>query len=293
MPAAVNRAPATSPPDAWSYSPAMSKIWFITGASRGLGRVWTAAALRRGDRVAAAVRDPAALAELVEAHGDAILPVQLDVTDREAAFAAVRQAHVHFGRLDVVMNNAGYAHWAFVEEVTEAQARAQFDVNLFGALWVTQAAIPLLRAQGSGHIVQVSSVGGVAAFPTLGLYNASKWALEGFTEALAQEVEAFGIRTTVIEPGGYATEGSVTSAVYSEPLPAYQPMHDVITPALAEAAKLAADPEASTAAVFAAIDAETPPRRLLLGSGAYDIVQGVYAERLKTWAEWEDTSRSA
>jgi NAD(P)-dependent dehydrogenase (short-subunit alcohol dehydrogenase family) len=271
----------------------MSKIWFITGASRGLGRTWAAAALRRGDKVAAAVRDPAVLADLVAAHGDALLPVRLDVTDRDAAFAAVRQAHAHFGRLDVVMNNAGYAHWAFLEEITEDQARAQFEVNVFGALWVTQAAIPLLREQGGGHIVQVSSVGGVAAFPTLGMYNASKWALEGFTEALAQEVEAFGIKTTVIEPGGYATEGSVTSATYSEQLPAYQALRDAYAPALAAGAAAAADPEISTAAVFAVVDAETPPRRLLLGGSAYDIVQGVYAERVKSWADWEDTSRSA
>ncbi|MEU3650098.1 SDR family NAD(P)-dependent oxidoreductase [Lentzea sp. NPDC034063] len=271
----------------------MSKIWFITGASRGLGRTWAVAALQRGDKVAAAVRNPAVVKDLVDTYGDAFLPVRLDVTDRVAAFNAVQQAHAHFGRLDVVMNNAGYAHWGFLEEITESEVRAQFDVNLFGALWVSQAAIPLMRRQGSGHIVQISSVGGVTAFPTLGAYNASKWALEGFTEALAQEVEAFGIRTTVIEPGGYATEGSVTSAVHSEHLPAYQTMRDDWAAALAEAGQTMSDPAVTTAAVFAAIDAEQPPRRLLLSGSAFDIVQGVYAERLKTWADWETVSRSA
>ena len=184
----------------------MSKIWFITGASRGFGRSWTIAALERGDKVAATARDTATLKDLVEKYGDALLPIQLDVTDRAADFAAVQLAHQHFGRLDIVVNNAGYGHFGFVEEVTEAEARAQFDTNVFGALWVTQAAIPLMREQGSGHIVQISSIGGVAAFPTVGIYNSSKWALEGFSEALAQEVAGFGIHVTLIEPGGYATD---------------------------------------------------------------------------------------
>ena len=156
--------------------------------------------------VAAAARDVTTLNDLASQYGDAILPVELDVTDRAAAFAAVQQAHGHFGRLDVVVNNAGYGHFGFVEEITETEARAQLETNLFGALWVTQAAIPVLRAQGGGHIVQISSIGGVMAFPGLGIYHASKWALEGISEALAQEVGADGIKITLIEPSGYATD---------------------------------------------------------------------------------------
>src|SRR5262249_24755657 len=146
------------------------------------------------DRVAATARDTSSLDELVFEHGDALLATQLDVTDRDAAFAAVRQAHERFGRLDVVVNNAGYGVSGAVEELTEEQARRQLEVNLFGALWVTQAALPIRREQGSGWIVQVSSIGGLAAFPLTGIYHASKWALEGFSETLRQEVEPFGIK---------------------------------------------------------------------------------------------------
>jgi len=274
----------------------MSKTWFITGASRGFGRSWTKAALERGDKVAATARDVATLKDLADTFGDALLPIQLDVTDRAADIAAVQQAHAHFGRLDVVVNNAGYGHFGFIEEITEAEARAQFDTNVFGALWVTQAAIPLMREQGSGHIVQISSIGGVAAFPTVGIYNSSKWALEGFSEALAQEVAGFGIHVTLIEPGGYATDWGGASSVHSEANPAYQPMRDTMAAgrkAAVEAGYKSPGPDETTAAVFAAIDADTPPRRLLLSGTAYDIAQNTYAERVKTWSEWEQTSRSA
>jgi NADP-dependent 3-hydroxy acid dehydrogenase YdfG len=155
------------------------KVWFITGTSRGFGREWTIAALDRGDKVAATARNTDSLTDLVDKYGEAILPIALDVTDRDADFAAVKQAHDHFGRLDIVVNNAGYGHFGFIEELTEADARDQIETNVFGALWVTQAALPFLRAQGSGHIIQVSSIGGITAFPLVGIYHASKWALEG------------------------------------------------------------------------------------------------------------------
>src|SRR5436853_1482551 len=181
-----------------------NKTWFITGSSRGFGREWTKAALERGDRVAATARDPSTLDDLKTEHGDALLPLTLDVTSREAAFGAVKRAREHFGRLDIVVNNAGYGHFGMVEEISEQEAREQFETNLFGALWVTQAALPFLREQGSGHILQVSSIGGISAFPNIGIYNASKWALEAFSQSLAQEVADFGIKVTIIEPGGYA-----------------------------------------------------------------------------------------
>jgi NAD(P)-dependent dehydrogenase (short-subunit alcohol dehydrogenase family) len=269
----------------------MSKTWFITGASRGFGRSWTEAALRRGDKVTATARNIDTLKDLADSFGDAILPITLDVTDRAAAVAAVGKAHAHFGRLDVVVNNAGYGHFGFLEEVTEAEARAQLETNVFGALWVTQAAIPLMREQGSGHIMQISSIGGVAAFAGLGIYHASKWALEGFSEALSQEVAPFGIKVTLIEPGGYATDWAESSAIHSEPNPAYQPMRDAR--AQGRQGYQAPGPDATTSAVFAAVDAENPPLRLLLSGTAYDIAKGVYQQRLQTWSEWETTSRSA
>jgi NAD(P)-dependent dehydrogenase (short-subunit alcohol dehydrogenase family) len=190
----------------------MAKTWFITGASRGFGREWSIAALERGDTVAATARDTTSLDDLVARFGDKILPIQLDVNDRDAVFAAVQQAHDHFGGLDVVVNNAGYGQFGMIEEISEAEARAQFDTNLFGALFVTQAALPYLRAQGSGHILQVSSIGGISAFPNIGMYHASKWALEGMSQALAQEVADFGIKVTLIEPAGYSTDWSGSSA---------------------------------------------------------------------------------
>src|SRR3954469_23083733 len=191
----------------------MSKTWFITGTSKGFGRIWAEAALARGDRVVATARDAATLADLAERHGDLVLPLQLDVTDKAAVDAAVAQAHTHFGRLDVVVNNAGYGLFGTIEEVSERQARDQIETNLFGALWVTKAALPILREQGAGHIIQVSSIGGVNAFPTVGLYHASKWGLEGFTQALAQEVADLGIKVTIVEPTGYSTDWAGPSGV--------------------------------------------------------------------------------
>src|SRR4051812_1343384 len=157
----------------------MAKTWFITGASRGFGKEWSIAALERGDTVAATARDTSTLDDLVQQFGDKVLPLQLDVTDRDAVFAAVAQAHEHFGRLDVVVNNAGYGQFGMVEEISEAEARAQFDTNVFGALFVTQAALPHLRAQGSGHILQVSSIGGISARPHIGIHKTPKWGLAG------------------------------------------------------------------------------------------------------------------
>ncbi|WP_030462466.1 SDR family oxidoreductase [Kitasatospora sp. NRRL B-11411] len=269
----------------------MSKIWFITGASRGLGRSFTEAALSRGDKVAATARDTDTLKDLAEAHGDALLALPLDVTDRHAVHGAVTAAHEHFGRLDVVVNNAGYGLFGMVEEVTEQQARTQLDTNFFGALHVTQAALPLLRAQGSGHIVQISSLGGVVAFPSLGIYNASKWALEGMTESLAQEVAPFGIRTTLVEPGGFGTDWGGSSAMHATPIDAYQPARDAL--AAVSAGTEYGDPKAAGLALLEIVDAERPPLRVLFGAAPHPMVKDAYAQRLRTWADWEHVSAAA
>ncbi|MBE1878287.1 SDR family oxidoreductase [Myceligenerans pegani] len=269
----------------------MSKTWFITGASRGFGRAWTVAALERGDRVAATARDTRTLDDLAARFGDALLPLRLDVDDRAAGTAAVQDAHRHFGRLDVVVNNAGFGHFGAIEEVTEDEARAQLETNFFGALWITQAALPLLREQGGGHIVQISSIGGVMALPGLGIYNASKWALEAFSEALAAEVAPFGIRTTLIEPSGFATDWAGASAHRSEPNPLYQPIRD----RMAHWSSAGGVPEAedSVEAMLAAVDAEEPPLRLIFASRGYDMVLAVHEQRMATWRDWEKISRSA
>jgi NAD(P)-dependent dehydrogenase (short-subunit alcohol dehydrogenase family) len=271
----------------------VSKVWFITGTSKGFGREWAIAALQRGDRVAATARDTGTLEDLVETYGDAVLPIRLDVTDRAADFAAVARAHERFGRLDVVVNNAGYGHFGFVEEITEAEARAQLETNLFGALWVTQAALPFLREQGRGHILQVSSIGGISAFPWVGIYHASKWALEGITQSLAQEVEQFGIHVTAIEPGGYSTDWAGPSGAFSERLPAYEEYFGQVMEARKARVGTPGDPVATRAAILELVDAENPPRRVFFGSAPLGIATADYESRLAGWREWQPLAERA
>jgi NAD(P)-dependent dehydrogenase (short-subunit alcohol dehydrogenase family) len=265
----------------------MSRTWFITGTSRGFGREWAVAALERGDHVAATARDVASLDELVARYGVNLLPIALDVTDRDADFAAVAQAHDHFGGLDIVVNNAGYGHFGMVEEITEDEARAQMETNLFGALWVTQAALPYLREQGSGHIIQVSSIGGVSAFPRVGIYHASKWALEGLSQALAQEVAGFGVHVTLVEPGAYSTDWSGSSSSTSQQLPAYDEVHRATLEARAKRAGNPGDPVATREAMLRVVDAEKPPLRVFFGDVPLSIATADYESRLATWNEWQ------
>jgi NAD(P)-dependent dehydrogenase (short-subunit alcohol dehydrogenase family) len=275
-------------------TPTSGKTWFITGASRGFGREWTIAALERGDRVAATARSTSTLDDLVEKYGDALLPLQLDVTDRAADFAAVQQAHEHFGRLDVVVNNAGYGHFGFVEELSEQEFRDQMETNVFGAMWVTQAALPFLREQGSGHILQVSSIGGISAFPMLGAYHASKWALEGFSQSLAAEVADFGIHVTVIEPGGFATDWSGPSAVRSDANPAYDDVREKVAEMRkARGSGGAGDPKSSALAVLEVVDATEPPLRVFFGTAPLGIAKADYEGRIANWEKWQHVAELA
>ncbi|GAB3666205.1 SDR family oxidoreductase [Nocardioides korecus] len=269
------------------------RTWFITGASRGFGREWTIAALERGDRVAATARDTSSLDDLVEKYGDALLPLQLDVTDRAADFAAVQQAAGHFGRLDVVVNNAGYGHFGFVEELSEQDLRDQMETNVFGAMWITQAALPFMRAQGRGHILQVSSIGGISAFPLVGAYHASKWALEGFSQALAQEVASFGIHVTLIEPGGFSTDWSGPSSKRSDQLSAYDGVLEQVMEARGQRNAAPGDPVASAQALMKVVDADEPPLRVFFGSGPLGIAKADYESRLATWEQWQDVAELA
>jgi len=269
----------------------VSKTWFITGTSKGFGRVWAEAALARGDRVAATARNVDSVAALAERYGDTVLPLALDVTDKAAVDAAVAEAHARFGRLDVVVNNAGYGLFGTIEEVTEEQARAQLETNLLGALWVTKAALPIMRAQGSGHIVQVSSIGGVTAFPTLGLYHASKWGLEGLSQSLVAEVRDLGIKVTIVEPTGYTTDWREDSAVRAEPIPAYDGVR--AARAASVAAQRRGDPEATGPAILAVVDAEEPPLRIFFGKGPLDLIRREYAQRIAAWEQWDAVSQAA
>lgn len=268
----------------------MTKTWFVTGASRGLGRAFVEAALSRGDSVAATARDKTSLTALHEEYGKAVLPLALDVHNREAVFASVAEARAHFGRIDVVVNNAGYGLLGAVEEITEQQLRDQIETNLFGSVWVLQAALPHLREQGSGHLIQISSVAGVTAMPLGGAYAASKWGIEGLVETLAQEVAQFGVKVTIVEPGGYATEGAA-GAVHAQVAPQYAALREGFA-ALAETLEFG-DPAAAGRAMLALADAEEPPLRTFFGVQGGPIVEAVYADRLKTWADWQDLAVEA
>src|SRR3954454_580215 len=239
----------------------MSKVWFITGTSKGFGRIWAEAALERGDRVVATARDADTLTPLAERYGDLVLPLALDVTDKAAIDAAVERAHEHFGRLDVVVNNAGYGLFGTIEEVSEEQARAQIETNLFGPLWVTKAVLPILRAQGFGHIVQVSTIGGINAFGGIGMYHASKWGLEGFTQALAAEVKGFGIKVTLIEPAGFSTDWRGPSSAVADPMPEYEDVRNARAARGDEPNELwePGDPEATGPVILELVDADEPP----------------------------------
>ncbi|TCC47436.1 SDR family NAD(P)-dependent oxidoreductase [Kribbella capetownensis] len=274
----------------------MNRVWFVTGSSRGLGRSFVEAALAHGDKVAATARNTASLDDLVAAYGDAVLPLQLDVADKAAVFARVDQAKEHFGRLDVVVNNAGYALVGAVEELAEEQLRDQLETNLFGALWVIQAALPHLREQGSGHIVQLSSAAGLVAMPLGSGYHIAKWALEALNDSLAQEVAQFGVKVTLIEPAGYATRDGknpdpLDNGHMSAPLPAYDGLREQIAAVVGK--QPAGDPAAAAQALLEIVDADNPPLRILFGTGFYPLVQQVYADRLKTWSEWQDLSERA
>ena len=269
-----------------------SRTWFITGTSRGFGREWALAALARGDRVVGTARNPSSMDDIAERFdSEQFLALELDVTDRKAAFDAVRHAHDHFGELDIVVNNAGYGHFGTIEELSEKDARDQIETNLFGALWVTQAALPFLREQGRGHILQVSSIGGISAFPTVGIYHASKWGLEGFSQALAAEVQGFGIHVTLIEPGGFSTDWAGDSAIHSEELAVYDEVR-------AErqrrwSGNVPGDPVASAAAVLKVVDADPPPLRCFFGRSPLATAEADYEKRLATWREWQPVAELA
>jgi NAD(P)-dependent dehydrogenase (short-subunit alcohol dehydrogenase family) len=268
------------------------KVWFITGASRGFGRVWAEAALNRGDKVVATARKLTGVSDLAERYGEAVLPLALDVTNPDQVRSAVAQAHVHFGQLDIVINNAGYALVGAVEEASDADIRAEFETNFFGALSVIRAVLPVLRQQGSGHILGVSSVAGIYASPIIGFYHASKWAFEALHESLAQEVRGLGIKVTLLEPGAYATDfGSQSSLKISAGIDTYA---DLRTQVFAAGANIEfGDPQATADAIIKIVDAENPPLRFFVGTEGLPVARAAYANRLATWEAWAIVSNAA
>jgi NADP-dependent 3-hydroxy acid dehydrogenase YdfG len=266
------------------------KVWFITGSSRGFGRVWAEAALKRGDKVAATARDTKSLQPLVETYGDAVLPLALDVTDRNAVFEAVGQAYKHFGKLDVILSNAGYGCMGAIEEIPFEDIKANFETNVFGTLSVIQAALPYLRAQKSGHIITVSSIGGIVVFPTGGIYNATKFAVEAFSEALAGEVAGLGIKVTILEPGSFKT-GFRESSNIVPPTAEYEGIRKAVFVKFKP--EMAGDPAATGHALLQLVDSDAPPLRLILGKGPLHMFRQTYASRLETWEKWDEVSTAA
>ena len=269
-----------------------SKVWFITGASRGFGRVWAEAALKRGDKVAATARNPESITDLKGAYGENVLTLQLDVTQPEQAKTAVGQAQAHFGRLDIILNNAGYPLIGTIEEASAEDVRAMYDTNIFGTLAVIQAALPVLRKQGNGHIVGISSTLGHVTMPLIGYYCSSKWAFEAIHESLAIEVKPFGITVTIVEPGAYATEfGGPSSGRFSAGLDIYSDLKAQVFEGMKTMER--GDPKATVDAMFKLVDAENPPLRLFLGSHNLPQVRAAYADRIATWEAWDTVASAA
>lgn len=269
----------------------MKKTILITGASRGFGKIWAKAFLKRGDHVIATARKLSDLNDLTQEFGNNVLPVQLDVTSRTQTIEAVKKAHDHFGKIDVLINNAGFGLFGAIEEASEEEARKQMEVNFFGLLWVTQAVLPYMRKQKSGHIIQVSSALGLFTLPTLGIYNASKFAVEGLTETLASEVKEFGIKVSLIEPNGYETDWAGSSASHSKDIEAYNNLKTGFRNAYNPDDY--GVPAATVDPVVNLVNSEEPPLRLLLGKVAYKYATAVYQQRLENFEAWKEVSLTA
>ena len=272
-----------------------SKVWFITGSSRGFGAELVRAVLDHGDRVVATARQPEQLRALVEGHEDRARVFALDVTDADAAVAAMEFAVAEFGRIDVVVNNAGYANSAAIEETDPDDFRAQIETNLFGVVNVTRAALPILRAQRSGVFVQFSSIGGrVGGTPGLGAYQTAKFGVEGFSEVLANEVAAFGLKVIIVEPGGFRTDWMGPSMTMHDPGADYRDtmsfMHELRR---SFNGSEPGDPARAARIIIDVVESPEPPRRLLLGSDAVELALANGAERDQEARQWEAVSRSA
>jgi NAD(P)-dependent dehydrogenase (short-subunit alcohol dehydrogenase family) len=268
-------------------------VWFITGASRGFGRLLAAAALAGGDRVVATARDPQAVLDALPEAGDSLLALRLDVTDERQAQAAVRAAVERYGRIDVLVNNAGYGLFGSVEETSDADVRALFDTNVFGLLNVTRAALPTLRRQGSGRVLNLSSSAGFGVGAGRGLYGASKFAVEAISEALHAELAPLGVHVTVVEPGSFRTEFLSADSRRTAPTGVYADTVGTLLSAIeANNGRQPGDPDKAVAALRQLVAAPEPPLRLQLGSDSVALVEGKLATVAKELEQWRELSLS-
>jgi NAD(P)-dependent dehydrogenase (short-subunit alcohol dehydrogenase family) len=269
------------------------RVWLVTGASRGFGRALSEALLDRGERLVATGRGSGFARSFAQDHPEA-LALELDVTDRTAARAAVDRATERFGRLDVVVNNAGYGHFGAIEELRDDELRRQFEVNLFGVLNVTRAALPELRRQRSGHIVQMSSLNGIEGMVGAGCYCATKFAVEGLSESLGAEVAHLGIKVTIVEPGPHRTEfASAESALVADPIDDYAESVGAAREAFADMdGNQPGDPVRAANAIIEAVDADEPPLRLPLGQFALEHIRAKLEAQLGELEAWRRLSAS-
>jgi NAD(P)-dependent dehydrogenase (short-subunit alcohol dehydrogenase family) len=283
--------PVSTPVDA-DMTAAEPNVWLITGSSRGLGRALAEAVLAAGHRLVATARDPGQLADLVERYPGRALAVALDVTDRPQAEAAIRAAVDTFGRLDVLVNNAGYANVNSIEDFTEEDFRAQIETNLWGVITVTRAALPVLRGQRSGHILQISSIGGRDTAPGVGPYQTAKWAVEGFSGVLQKEVSPLGIHVTLIEPGGFRTDWAGSSMTVHDIREEYRPTVGQLAERRNSGTTAIGDPRKAAQAILRISAVAPPPLRLLLGSDAYAMARAADEARIASDEEWKELTLS-
>jgi NAD(P)-dependent dehydrogenase (short-subunit alcohol dehydrogenase family) len=272
-----------------------NKVWFITGCSTGFGRELAKAVLERGYRAVVTARNPAKVEDIVAGHQDRALVLELDVTDSVEVDAAVKSAEQHFKRIDVLVNNAGIGYFGAVEESDDEEVRRMFEINFFGLSRMTRTVLPIMRAQRSGHIVNISSIGGLRSFPTLAYYHATKYAVEGFSESLALEVAPLGIKVTIVEPSGFRTDWAGRSAAESKnKIADYAPtagknLQDI----RGYSGKQPGDPVRAAAAIIAAVESPTPPLRLLLGKAALKGARAKLDMLKKDFDAWETTTVGA
>jgi NAD(P)-dependent dehydrogenase (short-subunit alcohol dehydrogenase family) len=270
----------------------MSKVWFITGCSTGFGRHLAQEVLQNGDRVAVTARNTGDVQDLVTKYPDTAVAIQLDVTKPEQVKTAVQQAMIAFNRIDVLVNNAGIGYFGAIEESEEAEIRRMFEINFFGLASVTNEVLPIMRAQRSGHIVNISSVGGLVAFPGVGFYNATKFAVTGYSEALAKEVGALGIKVTVVAPSGFRTDWAGRSANNTKIV-----IDDYAATAHANqntirgySGNQPGDPVRAAKAIVKVVESATPPVRLMLGAGALKGIRNKIVELQHDIDTWEATT---
>ncbi|TLV00908.1 oxidoreductase [Dyadobacter luticola] len=271
----------------------MTKVWFITGSSRGLGRSLTEAVLKNGDKVAATARNTQQLDDLVQQFPDQILPIRLDVTDKKEIYEAVETAIAHFGNIDVLVNNAGFGITGAAEAFTDEQVRSQLETNLYAPIEVTRAVLPHMRKQRSGHILQISSIGGRVGNAGLTMYQAAKFGLSGFSEALLKEIWPLGIKVTCVEPGGFRTDWAGASMTFAPVIEGYEQTVGGVTTFLTSGNFTpVGDPDKAAKAMIQIVNSPEPPLHLVLGSEAVDILQRADAARKEELEKWMHVSLS-